>query len=88
MGILETDWEADFEGHHFTVSRNELTKGFKLDCDGRIAAKKSWSLIGTGELEGKIEHGGRELPVKLVIPAFADATLFVDGTAVALRRSR
>jgi hypothetical protein len=86
MGILGTYWKAEYEGHHFTVSRNEVTKGFNLDCDGRVAAKKSWSLIGTGEIVGKIEHAGREIPVKLVIPAFAEAKLYVDGAEVKLKQ--
>ena len=86
MGILETHWEGEFEGHRFTVHRNEVTKGFRLEYDGHLAAKKKWSLIGTGEIEGKIDHGGREVDVKLVIPAFEQAKLFVGGTPVTLKQ--
>jgi len=34
MGILGTVWEAEYEGHKLVVSRNELTKGFKLEWNG------------------------------------------------------
>ncbi len=34
MGILGTEWQAEYEGHAIVVSRNELTKGFKLMWDG------------------------------------------------------
>lgn len=50
-----------------------------------MVAKKSWSLIGTGEIEGTIEHDGRELPVKLVILAFKEDQLFVDGKQIPLK---
>ena len=89
MGILGTRWEAEFEGHHFTVSRNEVTRGFRVEYDGRTVAKKSWSLIGLGTVEGTIEHGGREVPVKVILSLDASldggCTVLVDGKEIAVK---
>lgn len=89
MGILSSRWEAEFEGHHFTVSRNEVTKGFTLEYDGRTMNKQSWSLIGTGELHGTIEHDGRQLPVLAKLSfSFKSAEqceILVDGKALAVK---
>lgn len=67
MGILGTRWEAEYEGHHLVVSRNELTKGFKLEWDGEEIARRKWSLVGLGELHGSAEAKGRPVTVKVVI---------------------
>ena len=50
MGILGTRWEGSHLGHAIVVSRNELTKGFKLEWDGVDIAHRTWSRVGLGEL--------------------------------------
>jgi len=91
MGILNSRWEADYEGHHFTVTRTELTRGFKLEYDGRVVDKKSWSLVGVGELEGKIEHEGRSVTVRasligrLPLSNEQECFIQVDGKDIAVR---
>jgi hypothetical protein len=85
MGILASRWEADYEGHRFTISRNEVTRGFRVEYDGRIVSKKRWSLVGLGELRGMIEHGGRELPVKVELTLMSGCVLAVGGRRVATR---
>ena len=49
------------------VSRNELTKGFKLEWDGADIAHRTWSLVGLGELHASAEAKGRPVDVKVVI---------------------
>lgn len=91
MGLLATRWEADFEGRRIVVSRNEVTKGFALECDGHIVAEKSWSLIGIGTLEGTIEHEGRALPIEAKLElSFVEpkCALSVGGAAVPIRLSK
>jgi hypothetical protein len=67
MGLLGTRWEASYEGHNLVVSRNELTRGFGLEWDGQEIARRTWSLIGLGELHASAEHDGKPLDVKVVI---------------------
>ncbi len=91
MGLLATRWEADWEGVHFTVHRNEVTKGFSLECNGHTLAEKRWSLIGVGELQGTFEHNGQsvsviaELPLRFRKPT---CTIHVDGKEVEVRQTR
>jgi len=91
MGLLTSRWEADYEGHHFTVTRTELTRGFKLEYDGRLVDKHSWSLVGIGELEGTIEAGGRALRVhatlfgRLPFSNEQECEIEVDGTKIPVR---
>ena len=67
MGILGTRWEAEFDGHKISVNRNELTKGFNIEWDGTEIARRTWSLIGLGELHGSAVAKGKEVDVKVVI---------------------
>jgi hypothetical protein len=67
MGILGTQWEAEYEGHTLVVSRNELTKGFKLVFDGTEIAHRTWSWIGLGELHASAETQGAHLDIKVGI---------------------
>jgi hypothetical protein len=67
MGLLGTEWDAEFEGHKLVVSRNELTRGFKLEWDGEDIAHRRWSLVGLGELHASAEAKGRHVDVKVVI---------------------
>lgn len=55
MGLLGTRWEAEYEGHRLVVTRNELTRGFALEWDGVEIARRTWSLIGLGELHASAE---------------------------------
>src|SRR5689334_19599005 len=69
MGFLTTRWEATYEGHNITVSRNEVLRGFTLEWDGRELARRTWSWIGLGELHGSADVDGKhhEVHVKLSI---------------------
>lgn len=67
MGILGTRWEAKYEGHEIAVSRNELTKGFKLEWDGTEIARRTWSWIGLGELQATAELDGKPVDVHVAI---------------------
>ena len=91
MGLLGTRWEAEFEGHALVVSRNELTRGFKLEWDGKDIAHRSWSMIGLGELLTSAEARGRPVDVKVVIywGGFSEmdgkCLITVDGQELAVR---
>lgn len=67
MGLLTTRWEAEYEGHHLTVSRNEVGRGFSLEWDGREIARRSWSWVGLGELHGTAEEAGGHHDVHVAI---------------------
>lgn len=86
MGILGTEWDAEFEGHKLAVKRNELTKGFKLEWDGEVIASRSWSLVGLGELHSTAVANGKEVEVKVTIQfaGFNDGkcTITVDGQEI------
>lgn len=89
MGLLSNRWEAEWEGVAFTVHRNELTKGFSLEVNGRVVDEKTWSLVGIGTLTGTFEHGGRSVRVEVELPlAFTgpNCHLKVDGTEIPVRQ--
>jgi len=67
MGILATRWEAEFEGHRIVVNRNEIVRGFTIEWDGQEIARRTWSLVGLGELHGSAEADGKPVDVKVVI---------------------
>ena len=67
MGFLGTRWEAEYAGHALVVSRNELTRGFKLEWDGKEIAHRLWSLVGLGELHTSAEAKSGPVDVKVVI---------------------
>lgn len=81
MGILTTRWEATFEGHNVTVSRNEVLRGFTLEWDGRELARRTWSWVGLGELHGSAEADGKhhEVHVKLSLGSGPGEGVFTDG---------
>ncbi len=91
MGILESRWEADYHGHHFTVTRTEVTRGFKLEYDGRLVDKHGWTLIGVGDLEGSIEMDGKQVEVRATLTGrlpFSkeqECEIRVDGQAIPVR---
>ena len=94
MGLLTTRWEATYEGHNLTVLRNELGRGFTLEWDGKEIARRSWSLVGLGELHGSAEAEGKAHEVKAVL-AWAGlseldgkCTISVDGTELEVRHIR
>lgn len=95
MGLLATRWEASYQGHNITVSRNEVLRGFTLEWDGRELARRTWSLVGLGELHATAELDGRsvEVHVSLELPDSIDeldgvCRLTVDGSAVPVRHVR
>lgn len=83
MGLLASRWEANWEGLEIVVSRNELTKGYKLTCDGKELSSKSMSLVGVGELEGQFVHEGQPRIVRVTLDT--ECTITVDGTRLAVR---
>ncbi len=83
MGILNSQWEADWKGHHLVVARNELTRGFWLKCDGEEIASKSVSLSGAGSLEAEIVEGDSTHIVRVALSSGCD--IGVDGEALVVR---
>jgi hypothetical protein len=67
MGLLATRWEAKYEGHHITVARNELTRGFSIEWDGQEIARRSWSFVGLGELHGTAHENGKDIDVHVTL---------------------
>ena len=94
MGLLGTRWEGKYEGHNVTVGRNELTKGFALEWDGREIAHRTWSWIGLGELHASAEHGGGHVDVKVAlewgkgIGTDGSCTVTVDGKPIEMTHVR
>jgi hypothetical protein len=94
MGLLGTRWEAKYEGHNITVSRNELTRGFSLEWDGQESARRVWSLIGLGELHGSAEHAGKPVDVRVAlewgegIGTDGECKISVDGKPIDVKHVR
>jgi hypothetical protein len=82
MGLFSTRWEAQYEGHNLTVSRNELTRGVVLEWDGREIARKR-SFVGLAELR-TAPDGGPTVHVR-VRPG-SRCEISVDGTPVTVSR--
>ncbi len=76
MGLFGTRWEAQYKGHSIVISRNEWTKGFRVEWDGQEIARRAWSWIGLGELRGTAEVDGTPIEVQVTL----DATLKDIGT--------
>lgn len=91
MGLLGTRWEATYEGHELVVSRNELTRGFKLEWDGTEIASRVWSLVGLGQLHGSAQAKDRPVDVHVSIQwgGFSEldgvCTIRVDGQEIPVR---
>jgi hypothetical protein len=83
MGLLATRWEATFEGHNLTVSRNEVGRGFSLEWDGRVIAERKWSFVGLGELHGSAEAGDRHHDVHVAL-TFPTAQQIKEGGLAAM----
>lgn len=79
MGLLVTEWAATHDGHPITVRRDELTRGFTVYHREREVAKKKWSLVGTGEVEGTIREGERELPIRVKVSFPSKCQIWIDG---------
>jgi hypothetical protein len=93
MGLLETTWKASYRGRELTVSRNEWTKGFQLSCDGEEVARRRWSWIGMGTLDGTIEIDGADVEVHVAIEwdglgGHGTCTITLEGTSIAAERVR
>lgn len=67
MGLITTRWEATYEGHCITVTRNEIGRGFGLEWDGREIARRTWSWFGLGELHGTVEADGTRHDIHLTL---------------------
>lgn len=89
MGLLSTRWEANYQGHNITVARNEVTRGFAVEWDGREIARRAWSFVGLGELHGTADVDGTAYDVRVVLEwgegILTDGAckIFVDGEPVA-----
>ncbi len=81
MGFITTRWEATYEDHGITVTRNEIGRGFALEWDGREIARRRWSLFGLGELHGTVDLDGRhhEIHVTLSVGNGPGEGLLTDG---------
>jgi hypothetical protein len=79
MGLLNTRWEATYQGHSIVIARNELTKGFRIDWDGQELARRSWSFVGLGELHGTAEIDGKHIDVHVKLD-WGDGPLKGIGT--------
>ncbi len=95
MGWTSTRWEASYQGHNITVSRNELTKGFKVEWDGREIAHRTWSWIGLGELHGSAELGDKHVDVHVTLDATlkdigtdGQCRIAIDGAPIAVKHIR
>lgn len=94
MGLLSTRWEAKFENHNLTVTRNEIGRGFALEWDGVELARRSWSWVGLGELHGTADVDGKHHDVKVVIEwgGFSamdgKCTITVDGQEIPVKHIR
>jgi hypothetical protein len=94
MGLLTTRWEAKFDGHNITVTRNEVLRGFALEWDGVEIARRTWSWIGLGELHGTADVDGMHHDVKVAIEwgglsaMDGKCTITVDGTNVDVNHIR
>jgi hypothetical protein len=93
MGLLTTRWEAQFEGHNITVSRNEVLRGFSVEWDGREIARRAWSFVGLGELHGSAESGGKSHDVHVTLEWAGgindgNCRITVDGKAVEVQHVR
>jgi hypothetical protein len=86
MGLLETDWKAEYEGHTIEVARNELTRGFEARIDGLRVGGKLVTLVGLGTAEGTFELGGRQVPVKVELKMFSHCNVWIDGKPVEMTR--
>lgn len=94
MGLLSTRWEAKYEDHNITVSRNEVTRGFSLEWDGQEIARRAWSFVGLGELHGTADVDGKHFDVHVAL-TFGEGILTdgkcevkVNGTAVEVKHIR
>jgi len=67
MGFITTRWEAAYERHGITVTRNEIGRGFGLEGDGREIARRTWSWFGLGELHGTVEADGKRHDIHLTL---------------------
>jgi hypothetical protein len=94
MGLLSTRWEAKYDGHNITVTRNEVGRGFAVEWDGVEIARRSWSWIGLGELHGTAEVDGKHHDVKVALEwaGFSEldgkCTLWVDGAEIPVKHVR
>ncbi len=94
MGILGTRWEGSHLGHAIVVSRNELTKGFKLEWDGVDIAHRTWSWVGLGELHASADSRGQPLEVHVAIrwgglsELDGKCTVTVDGVDVPMTHAQ
>ena len=88
MGFLETRWEATYEGHSLAVFRDELTKGFLIEWDGVVIARRTWSWVGLGELNATAEVDGEPVEVKasLKFGIPGKCVITVDGTEIPVKQ--
>lgn len=87
MGWLTTRWETSHEGHQILVTRNELTKGFTLEVDGVILARKRWSFAGVGTIAGTFRSGDRDVSITAELKLTTRrpvCVVLVDGVELAV----
>ena len=82
MGLFKTHWEVEYEGCLITIRRNEWTKGFVVECDGEQIAKRSWTLIGLGEVEGELEFQDKKVPFIVDVQSNSECFLRIEGKEI------
>ena len=80
---MNSRWEADHAGHHFTIIRTEGAKGLQVECNGHLVSEKNWFLFSLDEAKGYVKLGGRKTNVEVSVGEVC--TLKVDGKQVAVR---
>lgn len=86
VGLLETRWAATYRDHLVTVTRNEMSRGFALEWDGRPVAVKRWCLVGIGTISGEVDLDGGPVAVSAELTAGSKCTLIVGDESVDCRR--
>ena len=54
--------------------------------DGRVVGNKKWSWIGTGTIEGLIEHAGRTVPLQVKVSPPWRCEIMVDGQPLSVTK--
>lgn len=96
MGLTGDRYVGEVDGHTIELVRNNWTKQLTLSVDGRELASESTMFPHNIELKGQFEHQGARRTVVahstikkiLGLPIDADDGVEVDGTPVALKKTK
>jgi hypothetical protein len=91
MGLLHSRWEAEYDRHNITVSRNELTRGVRVEWDGRLLTKQNPSLfappslLGLGRLQSVVSVDGHSVPLVVTLGVSPGCAIELDGRPLPVR---